>query len=105
MPILIRFEKLTLAFLGICMILLLKSAFWSSEDLMAISRVHTQTVAQEKVNQVWVQKNTALYREVVLLKNNPDYVEGIARRQYGLVGPGETYYAYAISPGSTTSTH
>ena len=78
------------------MVLLLKSAFWSTGDLFAIARVNTQIAAQVKVNQVWTRKNQLLYQKVILLKNNPDYVEGIARRQYGLVGPGETYYAYAI---------
>ena len=100
----IRFEKLTLIFFGVCALLLLKSAFWSSSDVFDIVRVHREIQAQEKVNDVWTRKNQALYRQVVLLKNNPDYLEGIARRQYGLVGPGEKYYAYAIVPGSSAQT-
>lgn len=38
--------------------------------------------------------NLELKNQIDLLQNNPDYIEGIARRELGLVREGETVYIF-----------
>lgn len=37
-------------------------------------------------------ENSLLYQQIELLQTNPDYIEGIARQELGLVREGETVY-------------
>jgi cell division protein FtsB len=40
------------------------------------------------------KENKLLHREIYLLENNPSYIESIARKELGLVAPGEVEYRF-----------
>lgn len=80
----------------VCLLLLVKSLLRSPHDLKAIARLDDQIQQQEKINESWQVKNTKLVHSIYLLKNDPDYVEGIARRNFGLIQKGEVFYQYTI---------
>ena len=40
------------------------------------------------------KKNTALYRNIQRLKNDPEYIEDIARTELGMVGKDELVYQF-----------
>jgi cell division protein FtsB len=46
----------------------------------------------EERNKVLLHQNQDLEKEVYLLRNSPDYLEKIAREEYGYIYPGETMY-------------
>ena len=43
-------------------------------------------------NERLVEENLDFYRRINRLKNDPDYVESIARRELGMVGKGEIVF-------------
>lgn len=51
----------------------------------------------EERNRVLLQQNQGLEKEVYLLRNSPDFLEKIAREEYGYIYPGEKVYEI---PGS-----
>ena len=42
-----------------------------------------------KKNHELIQKNLSLYREIERLKNDPEYVENVARNELGVIGKDE----------------
>jgi cell division protein FtsB len=45
-----------------------------------------------KQNEELVQKNLSLYREIERLKNDPKYVEDVARQELGVIGKDEIIF-------------
>ncbi len=45
-----------------------------------------------KKNEELVKKNLALYREIERLKNDPKYVENVARQELGVIGKDEIIF-------------
>jgi len=44
------------------------------------------------------EENKRLKEELEAAKNDPEYIENLARREFGLIKPGETKYKFLESP-------
>jgi len=60
--------------------------------------VLNKEIAQLKQRIVGLEdENRALKEELEALKNDPEYIESLARRELGLIKPGETKYRFIES--------
>jgi cell division protein FtsB len=55
-------------------------------DLKRAQKEHDQLVEK---NDAIRQENVTLYREIDRMNHDPDYIEEVARKQLGVIGPGE----------------
>lgn len=88
---------------GLLLILLvLQYRLWIAEGSLAESyRLEQQIEAQARINEQLLQRNAALEREVLDLKNGNRGLEQRAREQLGLIRQGETFYQFADKNAST----
>jgi cell division protein FtsB len=49
----------------------------------------------EAENRALLLRNQALEKEVYLLRNSPDYVEKVAREEFGFIQDGEKVYTFS----------
>ena len=68
--------------------LLLFIAF-GDNSLIDLNRLKTERNNLLQKNEALKQENLSLYREIERLKNDPKYVENVARRELGVIGKDE----------------
>ena len=62
---------------------------FSENGLADLKRLKTERDILLKKNDELTQKNLSLYREIERLKNDPEYVENVARKELGVIGKDE----------------
>ena len=62
---------------------------FGEHGLADLNRLKTERDILLKKNDELIQKNLSLYREIERLKNDPEYVENVARNELGVIGKDE----------------
>lgn len=82
-------EKLILVFLAALCVTLLGLGIFGDNGILTYRELKKNYVEmQNKVNAL-EEQNKKLTEEIYLLKNDPDYIERIAREELGMIKPGE----------------
>lgn len=79
-----------LAVLGVCWLL-----FAPGNGLFSILSERKQLQALQAETEHLVRENAQLQAEVDKMKNNPAYLEDVARRDFGLLKPNERVYDFS----------
>ena len=69
--------------------LLLMFILFGESGLSDLNRLKAERDGLLKKNTELIQKNLSLYREIERLKNDPEYVENVARKELGVIGKDE----------------
>ena len=72
--------------------------------LTALLRLREKVLRVEASNRDLLEENRALAKEIDLLENSPEYVERIAREEYGYLREGEEVYVVSESEPRGPST-
>lgn len=82
--------------LGLILVLLIlgmQFRIWFGDNsAQQLEALKSQIAKQELQNQLLAKENKKLREEIRALRNDPDALEERARRQLGLIKPGETFY-------------
>lgn len=62
---------------------------FSENGLADLKQLKTERDILLKKNDELIRKNLSLYREIERLKNDPEYVENVARKELGVIGKDE----------------
>ncbi|UCD32622.1 MAG: septum formation initiator family protein [Desulfobacterales bacterium] len=62
---------------------------FGDNGLIDLNRLKTERDDLLQKNESLKQENLSLYREIERLKNDPEYVENVARQELGVVGKDE----------------
>jgi cell division protein FtsB len=65
---------------------------FGENGLADLNLLQTERDSLLKKNEELVQKNLSLYREIERLKNDPKYVEDVARQELGVIGKDEIIF-------------
>ena len=79
-------------------LLLILSLLLSVPWVQGVWKVYTLSREKARIvagNQALGEENERLKREIERLKNDPRYIEGIARRELGMIGKNEVIYRFA----------
>jgi cell division protein FtsB len=68
---------------------LLMFTLFGENGLADFFRMKTQRDILLKQNDELIRENLSLYREIERLKNDPEYVENVARNELGVIGKDE----------------
>ena len=71
------------------MFLMLLFMVFGENGLTDLYRLKTKRDHMVKKTQELTKKNLSLYREIERLKNDPKYVENVARQELGVIGKDE----------------
>ena len=82
-------EKIYLYISILLMFLVLLFIVFSDKGLMEFRRLKADKVILLQKNDRLKKQNLLLYKEIERLKNDPEYVENVARKEYGMVGKDE----------------
>ncbi|MAK16678.1 MAG: cell division protein FtsB [Gammaproteobacteria bacterium] len=85
------FRYLALTLLIVVLTSLLGDIFFGQFSLQENRKLETLIDGKEDELANIVEENEALKEEIILLKNNDEYVEHIARENLGLIKEGEEY--------------
>ena len=85
------FRYLALTLLIVVLMSLLGDIFFGQFSLQENRKLETLIHGKEDELANIVEENEALKEEIILLKNNDEYVEHIARENLGLIKEGEEY--------------
>tara|TARA_Y200000002_G_C22350247_1_gene524734 strand:- start:198 stop:494 length:297 start_codon:yes stop_codon:yes gene_type:complete len=85
------FRYLALTLLIFVLMSLLGDIFFGQFSLQENRKLETLIDGKEDELTNIVEENEALKEEIILLKNNDEYVEHIARENLGLIKEGEEY--------------
>ena len=85
------FRYLALTLLIVVLMSLLGDIFFGQFSLQENRKLETLIDGKEDELANIVEENEALKEEIILLKNNDEYVEHIARENLGLIKEGEEY--------------
>ncbi|MGC1953844.1 MAG: septum formation initiator family protein [Gammaproteobacteria bacterium] len=84
-------RQLNLVLLGLLMVLHYR--LWISDDgFSQVQRLREAITAQRMENAKLLARNEGLAMEVEDLKEGLEVIEGLARRELGMVAKGETFY-------------
>ena len=64
-------------------------ALFGENGLADLYRLKTERDILIKKNDELIRENLSLYREIERLKNDPEYVENVARNELGVIGKDE----------------
>ena len=82
-------QNILLAFSIIVLFSLLMFALFGENGLADLYRLKTERDILIKKNDELIRENLSLYREIERLKNDPEYVENVARNELGVIGKDE----------------
>ena len=74
---------------------------FGGHGLMALKSMHRDLDAVREKNAQVEQQNTELYRSIDRLKNDPEYIEYMARHELNMVAPGEIVFKFSEKSGDT----
>jgi cell division protein FtsB len=82
-------KNILLAFgIGVLFCLLI-SIIFGENGFADLKRLKTERDVLLKTNNELIQENLSLCREIERLKNDPEYVENVARKELGVIGKDE----------------
>ena len=96
-----RFARKYLILAGLCVVLLLGLALFGDGGILRAFQDQRQKEALTQELQRLQETNAALRKEITALRSDPHYIEGIARRELGMVKKDELIYQF--SPQSPAS--
>ena len=79
------FLALTILLLSSLLLLIV----FGDNSLIDLNRLKTERNNLLQKNETLKQENLSLYREIERLKNDPKYVENVARQELGVIGKDE----------------
>ena len=82
-------QNILLAFAIIVLFSLLMFTLYGENGLADLYRLKTERDILLKKNDELIRENLSLYREIERLKNDPEYVENVARNELGVIGKDE----------------
>jgi len=82
-------KNILLAFAIVILFWLLMFIIFSENGLADLKQLKTERDILLKKNDELIRKNLSLYREIERLKNDPEYVENVARKELGVIGKDE----------------
>ena len=82
-------KKILFAVATVALFLLLMFILFSENGLSDLNRLKAERDGLLKKNAELIQQNLSLYREIERLKNDPEYVENVARKELGVIGKDE----------------
>ncbi len=82
-------KNILLAVAIVVLFLLLMFILFGESGLSDLNRLKAERDGLLKKNTELIQKNLSLYREIERLKNDPEYVENVARKELGVIGKDE----------------
>jgi len=85
-------QKILLALAILVMFNLLLVIVFGEKGLVDLQFMKKEQARLEQKNEELTEKNSGLYREIDRLKNDPDYVEEVARKELGMVGENEIIF-------------
>ncbi|MFH0725073.1 MAG: septum formation initiator family protein [Pseudomonadota bacterium] len=62
---------------------------YGNNGLMDLVRLREEKGQLVEKNEAIRQENVSLYREIDRMNHDPDYIEEVARKELGVIGPGE----------------
>jgi len=86
---LISKQNILLAFAIIALFSLLMFTLFGENGFADLYRLKTERDILLKKNDELIRENLSLYREIERLKNDPEYVENVARNELGVIGKDE----------------
>lgn len=90
-----RHEKQRLSLIAaFSFLLLIAYVVFSPYGLLKHFRLQNEIKTVKKENTLLEQKNKELAAEIERLKNDPDYVEKVAREQYGMIKKNEILFEF-----------
>ena len=82
-------KNILLAVAIISMLLMLLFIVIGNNGLTDLYRLKTKKDNLVRKNEALTKKNLSLYREIERMKNDPKYVENVARKELGVIGKDE----------------
>ena len=82
-------KNILLAVAIISMFLMLLFIVAGNNGLTDLYRLKTKKDNLVKKNEALTKENLSLYREIERMKNDPKYVENVARKELGVIGKDE----------------
>jgi len=82
-------KNILLAFGIVVLFCLLMFTIFGENGLADLKQLKTERDILLKKNDELIQKNLSLCREIERLKNDPEYVENVARKELGVIGKDE----------------
>jgi cell division protein FtsB len=82
-------QNILLALAIIVLFSLLIFTIFGENGLSDLYRIKTERDILLKKNDKLTRENLSLYREIERLKNDPEYVENVARNELGVIGKDE----------------
>jgi cell division protein FtsB len=82
-------QNILLAFAIIIIFSLLIFTLFGENGLADLYLLKTERDILLKKNDELIRENLSLYREIERLKNDPEYVENVARNELGVIGKDE----------------
>jgi cell division protein FtsB len=92
---------LVLAILTMCSMLLF--IIFGENGLSDLFRLEIKKDNLTKKNEELTKKNLSLFREIERLKNDPGYVEDVARKELGVIGEDEMVIKVKPKPSTSNS--
>ena len=82
-------KNILLAVAIVALFLLLMVILFGEHGLSDLNRLKAERNGLLKKNTEQIQQNLSLCREIERLKNDPEYVENVARKELGVIGKDE----------------
>jgi len=80
--------------ISIAMFSLLLVVVFGDNGLMELNRLQRRHAAMVQENTVLSQENARMYSSIDRLKNDPDYIENIARQELGMIRSNELIFKF-----------
>ena len=93
-------QKLLLAVVGFVLLNLMLVIVFGDKGLVDLNHSRDRRDALREHNRQISAENLRLNRAIHRLRNDPDYVEHVARQDLGMIGPGETVLWFAPQAGA-----
>ncbi|HKK01552.1 MAG TPA: septum formation initiator family protein [Desulfuromonadales bacterium] len=101
-----RFTRKYLVVTGLCVALLLGLALFGDKGVLRVIQDQRQKEALTHELSRLKETNAALLKQISALRSDPHYIEGIARRELGMVRKDELVYqfpSHAPQPSSSAA--
>lgn len=85
-------ERVLLVFLAILCVVLLGLGIFGNNGIITYRELKRSYVELQSKVSALEEENERLAEEIYLLKNDPSYIERIAREELGMVKPGEVIF-------------
>ena len=85
-------QNILIAVIILSLFSLLLFIVFGENGLADLNLLKTERDGLISQNEELVQKNLSLYREIERLKNDPKYVEDVARQELGVIGKDEIIF-------------